>query len=67
MYKDELASFMFINLKELTFTPIPLKNDEAYLAYMYTSKHSEEKTWLRIYVIKVTEFLKKWAGIKYIV
>jgi hypothetical protein len=39
-YKDELASFMFINLTECDFTPqnIPLKNDEAYLAYMYTMK-----------------------------
>ena len=37
-HKDELASFMFINLTECDFTPdkVPLKDDEAYLTFMYT-------------------------------
>lgn len=37
-HKDEIASFLFINLKEVDFSSlnISLKNDEAYLTYMYT-------------------------------
>lgn len=37
-HKDEIASFMWINLRECTFKPawIPLNNSEAYLSYMYT-------------------------------
>lgn len=37
-YKDELASFMFINFTECDFTScfVKLKEDEAYLTFMYT-------------------------------
>jgi hypothetical protein len=37
-HKDELASFMFINLKECDFASnkVPMKDDEAYLTFMYT-------------------------------
>jgi hypothetical protein len=37
-YKDDIASFTFIDLKECKILSIntPLKNDEAYLTHMYT-------------------------------
>lgn len=60
-YKDELASFMFINLTECDFTPqiIPLKNDEAYLAYMYTMKAFRGKNLAPYLRYKSYEILKK--------
>lgn len=60
-YKDELASFMFINLTECDFTAriIPLKNDEAYLAYMYTMKAFRGKNLAPYLRYRSYEILKK--------
>jgi hypothetical protein len=60
-YKNELASFMFINLTECDFTSsnILLKNDEAYLAYMYTMKAFRGKNLAPYLRYKSYEILKK--------
>lgn len=60
-YKDELASFMFINLTECDFTSsnISLKNDEAYLTYMYTMKAFRGKNLAPYLRYKSYEILKK--------
>jgi len=65
-YKDELASFMFINLTECDFTPqiIPLKNEEAYLAYMYTMKAFRGKNLAPYLRYKSYDILKKMGRSK---
>lgn len=51
-YRDEIAAFMWINLKEFRYKSIviPLKSNEAYLTYMYTDERFRGKNlapWLR--------------------
>ncbi len=60
-YKGKLASFMFINLTECDFTPqiITLKNDEAYLVYMYTMKAFRGKNLAPYLRYKSYDILKK--------
>ncbi len=44
-YKDEIAAFMWINLKEFKYKSIviPLKSNEAYLTYMFTDERYRGK------------------------
>ncbi len=60
-YKDDLASFMFINLTDCDFTLsiLPLKEDEAYLTFMYTLKAYRGKNLAPYLRYKSYEILKK--------
>ena len=60
-HNDEIASFMWINLKECSFTPIkkPLKVDEAYLTSMHTIESFRGNNLAPYLRYKSYEILKK--------
>jgi hypothetical protein len=60
-YKDEIASFMWISFNECSFKPawVLLKDDEAYLSYMYTMESFRGKNLAPYLRYRSYEFLKK--------
>jgi hypothetical protein len=60
-YKNEIASFMWINFKECSFKParVTLKNDEAYLSYMYTMENYRGKNLAPYLRYKSYEIIKE--------
>lgn len=60
-HKDEVAAFMWINLKEFKYKSIiiPLKSNEAYLTYMFTDERYRGKNLAPYLRYKSYEMLKE--------